>query len=208
MRIHKLLLSFLIVILCFCTSSFAAANDSDPVALLQSIADQMLDQLKANKATLKTNSHFVYDLTYRTVVPYADLNEMSRRVLPPATWAQASPGQRAQFQKEFTSLLVRTYASALNSYKDQTVKFYPIRGGIEGKSNVTVNSEILNSDGPSISVSYRLVKVGSRWRLYDMSVEGVSMLESFRSQFADLLSQGNMDQLLQRLAAHNSSRSS
>ena len=101
--------------------------------------------------------------------------------------------------------MIRTYASALTSYEDQTVQFYPIRGGYQGKRTVEVRSEIQGGNQP-IQVTYRLMRVGSVWRLYDLSVEGVSMLESFRSQFSDILSSGSMDQLLQRMVQHNRGR--
>jgi phospholipid transport system substrate-binding protein len=157
-----------------------AAPQGDPVALLQYAADNMIAGLKANKATLKTKPQVVYNLAYRYVVPYADLPEMSRRVIPPQTWNNATSAQRMQFQKEFTTTLIRTYASALSSYEDQTVRFFPIRGGYQGKSMVDVNSEIQGSNSSPIRVTYRLLRKGSVWRRYDLSVEGVSMLDSFR----------------------------
>ena len=180
-----------------------AQSQSDPVALLQYIANNMIAGLKAHKATLKTKPGTVYSLAYRYVVPYADLSEMSKRVLPPHIWNSATPAQRAQFQKEFTTTLIRTYASALTSYQDQTIQFYPVRGGYAGARTVEVRSQITGSETQPISVTYRMVRVGSVWRLYDLSVEGVSMLESFRSQFADILEGGSMDQLLQRMSSHN-----
>ena len=175
----------------------AAARPSDPVGLVKSLAEEMIANLKANKTNLKRNPSLVYSLAYKIVVPYADLDEMSKRVLPPQTWNNASPSQREQFKKEFTNLLVRTYASALADYTDQTVRFFPLRGG--AGNSVTVSSQIVRSDGPSISVNYRLRSTGSGWKLYDMSVEGVSLLQSFQEQFRQKLSQGNMDQLLMEL---------
>jgi phospholipid transport system substrate-binding protein len=135
-------------------------------------------------------------------VPYANLNEMSKRVLPPRIWNSATPAQRTQFQKLFTTTVIRTYASALTHYEDQTIRFYPVRGGVQG-GTVEVNSQILSSRNQPINATYRLVNTGSGWRLYDMSVEGVSMLSSFRAQFSDILAQGNMNTLLQRLSGHN-----
>lgn len=189
-----------------CLPSFADSQ-SGPVALLQSIADQLIDRLKVNKTTLKTNPSLVYSLANHIVVPHADLDEMSKRVLPPATWNNATISQRAKFKNEFTNLLVRTYASALAEYSNQTVKFFPVRGGYEGKSSVRVDSQIVRDDGPNISMNYRLVKENSGWKLYDMTVEGVSLLESFRSQFADRLSNGNMSDLIQELEKHNAEKS-
>lgn len=181
----------------------AGAIQSDPVALLQYAANNMVAALRENRATLKTQPKVVYDLSYKYVVPYADLTLMARQVLPPQTWNNASAAERAKFQHEFTITLIRTYASALSSYRDQTVTIYPVRGGYEGKRTVEVQSRISNANGEPIEVSYRMVKVGSAWRLYDLSVEGVSMLASFRSQFADILSQGNMSALLSRMSGHN-----
>ncbi len=180
-----------------------AEAQSNPVDLLNSIANQVISELRAKQATLHSNPGLVYSLADRIMVPHADTVEMSKRVLPPRTWDSATPAQRAQFQKEFTTLLVRTYASALAEYRDQKVQFYPVRGGYAGKQDVKVDSQIIRNDGPAISVSYRLVLRGSQWKLYDLTVEGISMLESFRSQFADQLSQGNMASLLKTLRAHN-----
>ncbi|MHB1947920.1 MAG: MlaC/ttg2D family ABC transporter substrate-binding protein [Gammaproteobacteria bacterium] len=183
------------------------AAAQDPVAMLNSVANQMIDNLKSHQMSLKSNPGQVYSLANRLVVPHADLDYMSKRVLPPQIWTQATSAQRTDFKREFTTLLVRTYASALADYSDQTVKFYPVRGGVAGKSSVHVSSEIVRSDGPSIPVSYSLIAAGSQWKLYDMTVEGVSMLESFRSQFADKLSQGNMSDLISALKQHNQQNS-
>jgi len=183
-----------------------AASQNDPIALLEYVANNMISGLKENKATLKTKPQVVYQLAYKYVVPYADLDGMARQVLPAHIWNSATPEQRAQFKKEFTTTLIRTYASALTSYEDQVIKFYPIRGGIQGLNSVEVNSEIDSSHNEPIQVTYRVTRVGGSWRLNDLSVEGVSMLESFRSQFEDILSQGNMSELLRRMAEHNNRR--
>lgn len=179
----------------------AAHAQNDPVSMLQKIADNMISGLKENKATLKTKPTIVYNLAYKYIVPYADLATMSKRVLPPATWNNATSAQRAQFEKEFTTTLIRTYASALTAYRDQTVHFYPVRGG--SSRSIVVNSQIESSENSPIQVTYRLIQANGSWKVYDMSVEGVSMLDSFRSQFSDILAQGNIDSLLKRMASHN-----
>jgi phospholipid transport system substrate-binding protein len=186
--------------LVFSAHTYAA---SDPVVMLQSIADQMIHGLEANKASLKGNPGYVYSLARQVVVPHANLDEMSKRVLPPKIWNQATSTQRSQFEKEFTTLLVRTYGSALADYTDQTIRIFPVRGGIGNKTSIKVDSQIIRSNGPAIPISYRVLLNGSQWQVYDMTVEGVSLLESFRSQFADKLMQGNIDSLIKELAAHN-----
>lgn len=206
MRINKIVLAMFVFTFGWLISfnaAQAAAPQSDPVNMLRYIADNMLSELKSNQATLKTKPQIVYHLAYQYVVPYADLSEMSKRVIPPQVWNTASSSQRLHFQKEFTTTVIRTYASALSAYKDQSVRFFPVRGGTQGLKTVEVDSQIDSSESQPIRVTYRLVRNGSVWKLYDMSVEGVDMLESFRAQFADILASGNMDQLLQRLSSHN-----
>lgn len=200
LQLNKTLITFLIFIMgCFTSISSFAQQDS--VNMLQGIADNMIAGLKTNKATLKTKPDVVYKLAYKYVVPHAALPEMAKHVLPPQTWNNATPAQRAKFQQEFTTTLIRTYASALTSYQDQSVRFYPPRG--RSSNTVEVNSEITGGSTQPIRVSYRLVRIAGTWKLFDLSVEGVSMLDSFRSQFSDILSQGNMDQLLRRMSGHN-----
>lgn len=205
MRKNKLLVSFLMLMFgCMVgVTAVNAAPSGDPVSLLHYIADNMIAGLKSNKATLKSKPGIVYNLAYKYVVPYANLNEMSKRVLPPRIWNNATPAQREQFQKLFTTTVIRTYASALTNYEDQTIRFFPVRGGASGNT-VEVNSQIISSRNSPISVTYRLVRTSGGWKLYDMSVEGVSMLNSFRAQFADILGQGDMSSLLARLSGHNS----
>lgn len=202
MRMRKWLCGIAAVIM-MSMALFSVANagvQDTPVGLLKYIADNMINELRANKATLKTKPDIVYNLAYRYVVPYADLPEMSKRVLPPKVWNSATAAQRADFQKEFTRLVIRTYASALTSYQDQEVKFFPVRGG---GNSVEVKSEITSSGSPAVHVTYRLLNVGGQWKLYDMSVEGISLISSFRSQFADILASGNMNDLLAKLSKHN-----
>jgi phospholipid transport system substrate-binding protein len=201
--IHRVFIISLGWLMLFSVCAQSAGAQGDPVNMLRQIADHMIAGLKTHQATLKTKPQIVYKLAYQYVVPFADLPEMSKRVLPPQVWNNATPAQRAQFQREFTTTVIRTYASALTSYKDQTIQFYPVRGGYQGLNTVEVNSEISGSEGEPVRVSYRLINRNGAWRLYDMSVEGIDMLESFRAQFADILSQGNMELLLQRLSQHN-----
>jgi len=183
--------------------SWTALADSSPVAMLQTTSDQLLSALKANKASLKRSPQVVYDIIDKILVPRVDLEGMARTVVGRPVWTSASSTQRQAFTEQFKELLIHTYSSALSSYNNQTVQFLPIRGDINGKDRVQVNSQILQPNGPTISVSYRLVKQSNDWKVFDFSVDGISMLESFRSQFAAELNQGNIDTLINKLAQHN-----
>lgn len=187
-------------LLFFCITAFAA---SSPLAMLQSTSDQALAALKQNSATLKTNPRVVYQIMNTIIVPHFDLQGMARAVVSRDVWNQASQEQRVEFTRQFTVLLVRTYSSALASYQNEKVEFLPSRAGANG-SRTQINSQIVRQGGPAISVNYRLALVGSTWKIYDFTVEGVSLLESYRTQFAGILSQGGgLAALISKLNQHN-----
>ncbi len=193
----KYLLFFLLL---FNITAFAA---SAPLAMLQNTSDQALAALKQNEATLKSNPRIVYQIINTILVPHFDLQGMARAVVSRDAWMQASPAQRSQFTREFSTLLVRTYASALASYRNESVEFLPVRGE-EGGSRVQINSQIVRQGAPAIAVNYRLALVGSNWKIYDFTVEGVSLLESYRTQFADILAQGGgLNAVIGKLSQHN-----
>ncbi len=196
----------------FCLGFFAclmsvavwAEPQPAPVVMLQNTSDQLIAALKQNKASLKKNPDVVYQIVDKILVPHVDLMGMSRSVLGRDAWTTATPDQKQRFAAQFKDLLIHTYASALSNYNNQTVQFLPIRGGLSStQARLQVNSQILQQGGPAISVSYRLIKENNDWKVYDFSVDGISMLESFRSQFAAELNQGNLDGLINRLAEHN-----
>lgn len=196
MKIKYLLFFFVL----FNLTAFAA---SAPLTMLQNTSDQAVAALKQNEATLKTNPRVVYQIINTIIVPHFDLQGMSRAVVSREAWMQASPEQRTQFTREFSTLLVRTYASALASYRNESVQFLPVRGD-EGGSRAQINSQIVRQGAPTISVNYRLALVGSNWKVYDFTVEGISLLESYRTQFADILAQGGgLNAVIAKLNQHN-----
>lgn len=176
---------------------------SDPVTQLSQTADQMISALKSNKATIKSNPAVVENLARQILLPQADAQLMAKLALGRDGWNSATDQQRVDFTNAFTTLMIRTYASAFSAYTDQVVKFYPLRPGDVADGRVQIKSEILQSGGPAIPVNYRLLQEGNTWKVYDITVDGVSLIQSFRSQFANQLSQGGMDQLLAALNKHN-----
>lgn len=189
------------ILACLISNTVFAA--SSPIAIVQTTSDQMLAQLQAHKATLQSDPNVVYNIVNRILLPHADLATMSRLVVGRTAWFNASPRDRQAFIQQFTMTLMRTYASALASYNNQTVVVYPIRGGYAGQSQVQVNTAVTQPDGPPIPVSYRMAAEGGDWKLIDFSVDGVSIVENYRAQFAGDLNQGNLAALTQKLAQHN-----
>jgi phospholipid transport system substrate-binding protein len=178
---------------------------TDPVMMLDQTSQKMINALKQNKATIKTNPTYVEGLARNILLPHVDVPTMSRLALGRNAWTAASNDQKKAFMQEFVTLLIRTYSTALASYTDQRIDFMPVRGGVDGKTRIQVYSKIIQSGGPAIPISYRLVKRSDTWVVYDMSVDGVSLVQSFRSQFSSELSQHGMSGLLASMHQHNQS---
>lgn len=195
---------FLVVILgLMMIIGVAQAQVASPVTVLQTAANQMISSLAQNKGKLKQNTGIIYGIVNRVLLPYIDLNRMSMAVVGRQYWTSATPAQRSEFIKQFTHLVTSTYAAALASYDDDVVKFYPIRGDYSKSNTLTVRSMIVRRNGQKIAVDYNVVRNGDSWKVYDFSIENISMVQSYRSQFADVLSRQGMDGLLKQLKAHN-----
>jgi len=168
---------------------------SSPTPMLENTANQIISTLKQNKTSLKHNHQVIYQAVEHYLLPNVDLTGMSRSVLGREVWNKATPAERKEFGRVFTKLVIRTYANPLAEYTDETVKFMPIRGSIDGPF-VRVNSVIVRSNGQNIALSYSLVSKNNGWKIYDLSVEGVSLLQSFRSQFGQILQNSSMQVLI------------
>lgn len=177
------------------------AAQQSPMSMLENTANQILATLKQNKANLRNNSQVIYQAVERYLLPNVDVGGMSRSVLGRKAWGQASASERQQFSNAFTQLVIRTYATPLAEYTDETIKFMPIRGSLESRF-IRVNSIIVRSKGKNIPLSYSLVASGGKWKIYDLSVEGVSLLQSFRSQFAEALQNSSMQALIKQMRQH------
>lgn len=197
MKLIKVLVAALGIL--FCASSFAA--DPAPLAMLKSTSSQMLHELDKHLGNLKHNDKLVYNLVNRVLVPHFDLVSMSRAVVGRDCWQKASSATQQQFIAEFTRYVIRTYSSALQSYDGEKIRFYPIRGGITDK--VQIDSDLVLKNGPPIQMQYRMIQQRGQWLIYDFSVDGVSIIKNYNSQFAGTLRQGGLDKLVQKLHENN-----
>lgn len=171
---------------------------SSPVPMLEGTANKIIATLKSNKANLKANPSIVFNAVERYLVPNVDVMGMSRTVLGRAVWTKASAAERAEFAKAFTKLVIRTYAGPLAQYSDERVQFLPLRGSVDGQF-LRVNSVIVRSQGQNIPLTYSLVAKNGQWKIYDMSVEGVSLLQSFKSQFAQALQNSSISDVIKQM---------
>ena len=178
----------------------AAEADSEAQAAVRDTTEKVLAVLRSEIDSLKTDPSRLYGLVEEVIVPSFDFERMSRWVLG-RHWRSASKEQRAAFVEEFEALLVRTYSQALLNYRDQTVDFEATRKRSEDE--VTVRAKIDQGSGPAIPISYEMYRTGSGWKVYDVAVDGVSLVINYRSSFSQEVTRNGIDGLIQRLDERN-----
>lgn len=184
-----------------------AVQDPPPVTMLKNASNQMINELNKHLGHLKDNDALVANIVKSTILPHFDLTGMSQTVVGRNYWQQGSSSLQQQFVHEFTNYVIRTYSSAISSYDGQTMKFYPIRGDISGQSRVQVNSDLTHRNDPPIHIQYRVVNKDGTWLIYDFSIDGVSLVRNYQSQFAATLQQGGLSLLVKKLKENNASAS-
>lgn len=185
-------------------ASFGSIAQERPEDMLRTVTSKMLETLKSHDNDLKTNPGKIYGIVDEILVPHMDAEYMAKWVIGRDAWTNATSEQRARFTQAFKRTLVRTYASTLLAYSNQIVEYFPIRGDISGKSRVQVSSVIKEPNGETINVAYRLVNADSQWKVYDIIIEGISILQGFQSQFSQELRQGEgFEKIIQRIEIHN-----
>lgn len=188
-----------------------AFADGSPAVMLNNVAKTAIADLKKQKAKTpkgqKISVAAIDEIINRVFLPYVDLDTMSRAVLGRNIWRSASTSQRAAFKAQFTELVISTYASALASFNNNKVQFYRIRGGYQGKSIVQVNSTISAPGTKPLPVVYHLLKQkNGKWSIYDFSVDGISLVETYKAQFSSIVQSKGLSGLISQMKDHNASQ--
>ncbi|OAM51733.1 toluene tolerance protein [Methylovorus sp. MM2] len=181
--------------------SSAALAEIAPDALVKSTAEDVLAIVKKDKDIQAGDQKKIFQLAEEKILPNFNFDRVSRMVLG-KNWSGATKEQQDAFQREFRTLLIRTYASALSKYKNQTLEYKPLRAQPEDKE-VTVKTLILQPGGQPIGVDYSLEKGADGWKVYDIVIEGVSLVTNYRGQFSNEIRQSGMDGLIQKLVTKN-----
>lgn len=191
------------VILTGLVLSFSALSHAEvpPDVLVRSTAEDVLAIVKQDKDIQSGDQKKIFALAEEKIVPNFNLERVSRLVLG-KNWLKATPLQQEAFKKEFRTLLLRTYAIALTKYKNQTIEYKPMRA-LPSDTNVTVKTLINQASGPAIAVDYSLNKTGDAWKVYDIVIEGVSLVTNYRSQFSQEIRQNGIDNLIKKLVDKN-----
>jgi phospholipid transport system substrate-binding protein len=184
---------------------FAHAADETPDGLVKRLSDEVLAAIRADKSIQSGDTNKVMVLVDSKIMPNVNFQRMTASAVGPA-WRQASPEQQKRLQDEFKTLLVRTYAGALSQINDESVVVKPMRSA-PTDTEVVVRSEIRGRGDP-IQLEYRLEKTpgqGAGWKIFNLNVLGVWLVETYRSQFQQEITAKGVDGLIASLAERNKS---
>ncbi len=185
-------------------AGIAAANPApadDPQELVRQTADKVLADVTANRDRLRANPKQILALVEGTVAPHFDFRAMTQLALG-RYWRDATDDQKTRLSTEFKNLLVRTYGSALLGYSGEEIQYLPVFGQTDG-NRVTIPTKVTQKGGPSIPINYRLHRDSGAWQVYDVVIDGVSLVTNYRSSFSSQVRRGGIDGLIDTLAQRN-----
>jgi phospholipid transport system substrate-binding protein len=187
-------------------ASPASAQDVAPDALVRSVVDKVIAAIKEDKAIQAGDMKRILEVAETLVSPYFNFQRMTRLAMG-ANWKLASPQQQDEVVREFRSLLLRTYAVALKEYRNQTIDVRPLKLAA-GQTDVQVKTVIAQPGAQAIPIDYDMERADKGWRVYDVTVGGVSLVINFRSSFDGEVRKSGVDGLLKSLVERNRSASS
>lgn len=174
-----------------------SAADLPPDVLARNTTQEVLAILRADKDIQSGNVQKIYGLVEDKVLPHFDFNRMTQLALG-KHWNSATPKQKQQLVKEFRALLVRTYSTSLTAFKDQAIEFKPFSMRPD-ETEVTVQTEVKQPGGKPIPINYDMYKTAFGWKVYDVSIDSVSLVINYRSSFASTIRQSGIDGLIATL---------
>ena len=181
------------------------AADESPDGLIKRVSSEVLDNIKSDKAVQAGDMTKVISLVDSQIMPNVNFTRMTASAVG-RNWRQATPAQQKRLQDEFKVLLVRTYSGALAQVKDQTINVKPLRAAA-GDTELVVRTEVLGRGEP-VQLDYRMEKTAAGWKIYDLNVLGVWLVETYRTQFAQEISTKGIDGLIASLVQRNKSNTS
>ena len=172
-----------------------------PDQLVKRAADEVIAIIKADKDLQAGNVNKIVAVAEAKVLPHFDFERMTRLAVG-RNWAQASEAQKQALTKEFRTLLVRTYATSLSQYRDQKIDVKPAKLAA-GDTDTVVRTQVLQQGGPPIPIDYGMTKGEGGWKVYDVIVDGVSLVTTYRGSFNDQIQKGGIDGLVKTLSDRN-----
>ena len=178
-----------------------SAQEIAPDQLVQKITEEVLAAIKSDKQLAAGDKQKAIKLAEEKVLPYIDFDQATRLAVG-RSWSQASPEQKKRLVSEFRNMLVRTYSNAIEGYQGQTLKVLPSRGK-QDPEDTTVRTQFIRAGGQPLPIEFHMRQADKTWKVYDIVVEGVSLVMTYRSEFDAVVKQEGVDGLIKRLAQKN-----
>ncbi len=184
-------------------AAVAGAQDVAPDVLVKNVTLEVIDIIAQDKDIKAGNQRKVIELVEAKVLPHFNFNGMTALAMGQG-WKQASAEQKKRLIEEFRTLLVRTYSSALAAYSDQKFEFRPLRAK-PTDTDVTVNVRVLQPGAQAVTIDYDMEKTPGGWKVYNVYVAGVSLVQNYRTDFANQVRDSGIDGLIKTLQSKNKS---
>ena len=203
MKTLKSIFSMVLLLALASTALQAAIADSieSPVTFLERTSNQVLKILRDDHEMLQQDPDRVYKIVDEYILPHLDDVTMAKLALG-KNWNNATNEQKLQFVDEFRNLLVRTYSKSLIEFKDQEIRYFPVTLE-EDSQKTSVKAEVIQPGGPSIPMSYRMRIKNNAWKVYDITIDGVSLVTSYRGTFTQEVRKSGIDGLLKYMRDKN-----
>ena len=184
------------------SAAMAADNGSPAQDLVKQVTSSLIEELESGNQSLDDNPARVYELADRLVLPHFDFERMAKRVLG-KRWKTATPEQKTRFILAFRTLLLRTYATLLNEYSGQPLTYHDPQPR-KNETEIVIPVEIELAGAEPVRVAYAMHGTGSDWKVFDVAVDGVSIVMNYRSSFRSEIARHGIDGLIALLEAKNS----
>jgi phospholipid transport system substrate-binding protein len=197
----RTLIAASLALLALSTHGPAYAQQVAPDAFVRRVTDEVLATMRDDKDVRAGKPEKIAAVVQEKILPYFDFRRATQ-IAVGAGWRQATPAQRDALTAQFQTLLVRTYSGALANYRGQTIDVLPARVQA-GDDEVTVRCRVRQSGDAPITIEYHMARAGSTWRVFDVSVDGMSLVLNYRTTFSQEIANRGIDGLIERLAAKN-----
>ena len=201
---QKIVLEFALVLIWAFAAPFSLAEDVAPDVLLKAVTSEVIAIIKQDKDIQAGNPAKVADLVEARILPLFDFTRMTQ-IAVARNWRLTTPEQQKALTTEFKTLLVRTYSSALSTYRDQAIEYKPLRMA-PGDTEVTVKSVVKQPGKEPLTMDYDMEKMAAGWKVYDIKIAGISLITAYRETFAGKVRDGGMDGLIKSLSDKNRQR--
>lgn len=183
--------------------SAANANIESPEQVIKRVTDQLLSRIRAEGLDKTEDQKRMRSLVREEVFPHFDFVRMSRYILGKESWTGASQEERQRFVDEFANLLLRTYASAMSAVSDRAIEYQPVEED-QDANKAEVKTVVVSADGESLPIDYRLMAGDDdKWKVYDVSIDGISLIRTYRGEYAGILKKSGLIGLTDLLVAKN-----